>query len=290
MRMIWDLGAHNGSNIEYYLKKADCVVAVEANPRLCQQIQWRYSREIAAGTVIVENVVLIETDTPDYVDFWVHRENDVLSQVLRPSDETAFERVRLPAKSIRQLHRQHGTPFFVKFDLEQYDEFALRAMFLQEIFPEYVSVEAHSVEVFGTLLALGRYSSFKLVDGASVSSVYRKTLLTKRNGEKERYSFPSHSAGPFGDDVHGSWMSPNAFVRVLGAVGLGWKDIHASKIDPATTTSLRGTKFVFHVLYLRLQIVRARLSRKLFRLRLKLLGGRNQSEVETRHRRGSSIE
>ena len=38
-KIIYDLGAGDGSNIPYYLLKADTVVAVEANSRLCQIIK-----------------------------------------------------------------------------------------------------------------------------------------------------------------------------------------------------------------------------------------------------------
>jgi hypothetical protein len=44
-----------------------------------------------------------------------------------------------------------------------------------------------------------------------------------------RYSFPYHSAGPFGEDIDGEWMSASYMIRLLAIVGLGWKDIHASR-------------------------------------------------------------
>jgi hypothetical protein len=34
-KVIHDIGANNGDDIPYYLKKADIVVAVEADPVLC---------------------------------------------------------------------------------------------------------------------------------------------------------------------------------------------------------------------------------------------------------------
>jgi len=36
-RIIYDFGANTGNDIPYYLKKADVVVAVEANPRFASQ-------------------------------------------------------------------------------------------------------------------------------------------------------------------------------------------------------------------------------------------------------------
>ena len=38
MKIIYDIGANNGDDIGYYLKKADQVIAVEANPDLSKRI------------------------------------------------------------------------------------------------------------------------------------------------------------------------------------------------------------------------------------------------------------
>ena len=49
-KIIYDLGAGDGSNIPYYLLKADTVVAVEANPRLCQIIKNKMTPTITITT------------------------------------------------------------------------------------------------------------------------------------------------------------------------------------------------------------------------------------------------
>ena len=38
-KIIYDLGSNNGDNIPYYLLKSDLVIAVEANPKLCEIIK-----------------------------------------------------------------------------------------------------------------------------------------------------------------------------------------------------------------------------------------------------------
>jgi predicted RNA methylase len=42
--LIYDFGANVGSHLDYYLEKADRVVAVEANPALCRAIEERFHR------------------------------------------------------------------------------------------------------------------------------------------------------------------------------------------------------------------------------------------------------
>ena len=53
MNVIYDFGSNNGDDIPYYLKKAEKVIAVEANPLLCKRIQDRFATEMLAGKLAV---------------------------------------------------------------------------------------------------------------------------------------------------------------------------------------------------------------------------------------------
>jgi hypothetical protein len=131
--------------------------------------------------------------------------------------------------SVEQLFARHGSPHYVKIDVEHYDQVILRALFAAGIRPPFISAESHSIEVFALLVAEGAYCAFKLVDGPSVATRYRDWPIETRRGT-ERQSFPHHSAGPFGDDIDGEWMTAFNFARLLSFEGLGWKDIHASNV------------------------------------------------------------
>ena len=54
MRVIYDFGSHNGDDITYYLKKAERVVAVEADPELASAIRRRFASEVEAGRLLIE--------------------------------------------------------------------------------------------------------------------------------------------------------------------------------------------------------------------------------------------
>jgi len=54
VKIIYDVGSNNGSDIPYYLHKADLVVAIEANPVLTYGIKTRFQAEIASGRLVVE--------------------------------------------------------------------------------------------------------------------------------------------------------------------------------------------------------------------------------------------
>lgn len=229
--IIYDIGANNGDDIPYYLRKADVVVAIEANPALCRQMRERFSSEIQQGRLVIENCVLTSEKQGETVPFYIHKTDHVLSQFPPPkSNPEHFERVLLLGKSISQLFKEYGFPYYVKIDIEGYDHVLLRSLFSNNIVPCYISAESHSIEVFLLLTSLGGYNLFKIVNGRSVASEYRNHIIKTIDGE-EVYSFPYHSAGPFGEDVAGNWINSACLYRRLQSEGLGWKDIHAKKDD-----------------------------------------------------------
>jgi FkbM family methyltransferase len=233
---VYDLGANNGDDIPYYLLKSDVVVAVEANPTLCELINVKFKAEIQARRLVVENCIVTDETESSVADFYIHKSNHVLSQLPQPApaDLMMFKKVVLPAKAITELIDSHGNPYYIKIDIEHYDAQILRALFSAGVFPPFISAELHSIEVFALLVAQGGYNAFKLVDGGSVSRVYSNRLIICENEQKQvKFSFPFHAAGPFGNDVDGVWMTADNFLRVLALEGLGWKDIHATNLESA---------------------------------------------------------
>lgn len=240
MVVIYDLGANNGSNLPYYLAKADKVVAVEANSDLCGRIQEKFAKELDGGSLVLENCAICEGGEGGQVPFYLHRESDVLSQLPKPSDSDLhnYECVRVSTTTIGSLIAEHGIPNYIKLDLESYDVEVLRSLQKLGIAPDYLSVEAHAAEVFPLLEEMG-YKHFKLVDGDSVSLVYRERTFEFR-GKCFTYSFPHHSAGPYGSDIDGQWMDADEFSRVLEREGFGWKDIHVSRATQDRTIRQDG--------------------------------------------------
>lgn len=242
-RIIYDVGSNNGDDIPYYLLKADKVIAVEANPVLCEGIKQRFADEINQDRLVLEACVVTADAGPGEVDFYVHDSYHVLSQLGAPEDHLLdqFTKIQLPSKSILSIVEGHGAPHYVKIDIEHYDAPLLRALFAGGIHPPYLSAEAHSLDVFLTLVREGGYQAFKLVDGYSVPRDYAGFVT--ESGIP--HTFPFHSAGPYGNDIHGPWMTVDNFFQRLAYAGLGWLDIHATNVDtadpmakPSTTTCL----------------------------------------------------
>jgi len=233
MRVIYDLGSNNGGDIPYYLLKSDLVVAVEANPTLADFIRSRFHNEISAGRLAVENVVVTVGDS-DEVPFYIHKSLHLLSQFERPAEDIVqdFEKVILPSKTLIEILSTYGSPFYIKIDVEGYDQKLLESLFKNKIFPPYLSAESHTIEVLSQLVANGGYRAFKLVVGPTVPFIYNKCQVSTLNGLVE-HSFPFHSAGPFGNDILGPWERPDTFFQTLAQMGLGWRDIHVSNVDEA---------------------------------------------------------
>lgn len=235
--VIYDIGANVGSNIPYYLLKSDLVVAVEANPILASALALKYAEAISGGRLVILDFVVSAEKTSAAASFFVHEENPLLSQFPEPAERSRsqFRKIEVPSVSVVELISQYGRPYYVKLDAEGYDAQLLRAMFAHDIRPPFISAECHDAEVFALMLAMGGYGSFKIIDGARVSAEYAHHRI-ETNAGIEIYSFPEHSAGPFGDDIHGPWLTGNAALLHLARIGLGWTDVHA------TTTTLPGAR------------------------------------------------
>ena len=269
-KIIYDIGANNGDDVEYYLMKSDLVIAVEANPSLCTRIRERFKTAIETGILVVENYIIAIQPTAKNMAFYIHKKHHVLSQFPEPNEEsiTNFSRLYIPAITPMELLNRHGNPYYIKIDIEHYDAKILRCLFENNIFPDYISAESQSAEILCLLVALGGYNSFKTVTGSTVSKKYRKVPIVKLNGQTQIYSFPQHSAGPFAEDIHGNWLSGNGLIRKLGAHGLGWIDIHATRksveVSDFTTTQALAilSKKFFELVVTRVKI-RSRLKRAL---------------------------
>lgn len=229
MKVIYDFGANNGDDIPYYLKKADLVVAVEGNPSLAELIKQRFAAEIAEKKLVVINCVLTDTDSSLPVAFYVNKSNHLLSQFPRPNPDKIdqFEEIFVQPQKASEIIQKYGEPFYIKIDIESYDQIILADIFTANIMPEFISAESHNIDIFAVLLVMGGYKAFKLVDGASVSEKYHSHPIQTLQGQ-ENYSFPHHSAGPFGNDVSGPWLTANNLFYLLASENLGWKDIHAT--------------------------------------------------------------
>jgi len=234
LKYIYNFGANIGEDIPYYLKKGDVVIAVEANPILCREIRERFHNEINQSRLFVENCVLTSDQYYGEVPFYLHKQSHIISQFPKPerSEIENFREVLLPSKTAVDIIKRYGPPYYIKIDLENYDHVILRDLFKNKIYPDWISAESHTIEVFCLLVASNVYQSFNLVDGP-YNEIKFKNFPIKTNSGIENYSFPGNSSGPFGEDLITPWMTANNFFEFLAFEKLGWKDIHATRLPIA---------------------------------------------------------
>ncbi len=275
-RYIFDLGANTGQNLDYYLSRADVVVAVEANPILCDDLEKKYKEEILDGRLFIVNCVLTDSNEKagKEIDFFVHNEFPVFSRVELLGDPSTYTKVRVVSNTASKLVRHflpgNIDPYYIKIDVEGYDSRILRELFNERIFPQFISAESYSVETFSSLVDSCAYQSFNLVEGSRV----HQSSWVSSTGANTRFSH--HSAGPFGPDLKNPWYDASTFFQFLAYEGLGWKDIHASRFSNECTTSLKNsyllrkevTALFFRLYRLSLPATaRKRISRMLHRLK-----------------------
>jgi FkbM family methyltransferase len=229
-KIIYDLGSNNGDDIPYYLMRSDLVIAVEANPELCNLIKNRFAEYISNGRLIVENVVIGINDL-SLVPFYVHPTEDIISSAIQHDYLKESLEILVPSKNIISLIQEHGDPYYIKIDIEGSDQLVLETIFSNNIFPPYISAESHILGIFNTFMKYEKYKKFKVVEGHWVSKVYKDRLYILQNNSIVNYSFPYHSAGPFGNDIDGPWIDKDQLWDYLETQNLGWKDIHASLVD-----------------------------------------------------------
>lgn len=237
-KIIYDFGANNGDNIPYYSLKADLIIAVEANPELCLIIENNYKDLIKEKRLVVENCILTANKSSINENFYLHKERHLLSQFPTPniSNEKQFKKITVCSKRVIDLIKKYGDPYYIKIDLENYDDIILEELFINKIIPNYISAESNNIKTLSLMVACGKYDSFKLVNGSNVHIIYKNQKIETLNGYQD-YSFPIYSAGPFGNDINGPWISPENFFYFLANENLGWKDIHCSLLDKAEETN-----------------------------------------------------
>jgi FkbM family methyltransferase len=99
--LIYDVGMNNGQDSAFYMHKGYRVVAIEANPVLCERARQEFSNKIQSGQLTILNVAISEIEGE--LDFYVNLDNDHWSS-LDPDwgtrDNTRFETIKIQSVSL----------------------------------------------------------------------------------------------------------------------------------------------------------------------------------------------
>ena len=279
MRIIFDLGANKGQNLDYFLANSDLVVAVEPNPDLCKVIHSRFSSEISDGRLFLENICLVDRNlSGSFVNFYINKKSHVNSSLNIPLNPEKSEKISVIGMTasdlIKKYLKKEDVLYYVKIDLEGYDSIVLHDILSNHIYPEFISAEFQGIEVFAELIHCGKYNAFKTGDEI-------KTNIT-HNYDQNDFNSDTQSSGRFGNDLPGDWLDVDGFFYYLALTGKKGIDIHASLSHlPNTLISnkylfknirnlliilkIEFTKYVLKVLKMNLKRIKTNF-RKLFKI------------------------
>ena len=231
MKAIFDIGANKGQNLNYFLEKADIVIAVEANKDLANKIKSDFKQFLDNERLIVENIALTDDENLRNIDFYVSKVNDVLS-TLYPDDLNKFKRQRVRSEKASSLINKYLKKYniteieYIKIDIESADKVILEDLLKNNILAKNLSLECHEPEVLKLLLN-SPYKSFKFVEGDDLSLKKDIEVITKFT-KKKIINFDKDASGPYGDDIPGVYYDKKSILPYFFNNGLGWKDIHCS--------------------------------------------------------------
>jgi FkbM family methyltransferase len=185
--LVYDVGMHVGNDTANYLRDGYRVIGIEANPILVDHCRRRFANELASGLLRILPIGI--ADVNGVLPFYVNPRNDEWSNFNR---DVAFRDgeglvVEIPALRFEEILDYYKPPYYLKCDIETSDIHVLRGLesLKKEDLPQYVSVEAHTLDYMVILRTLG-YEKYKVVD-------------QKAHGVLA-------CSGPFGEKAPGQWV------------------------------------------------------------------------------------
>ena len=217
--LVYDIGMGDGDDSLFYLLKGFRVVAVEADPSLCDAARVRLRAFIEKGQLTIVNRAVVakagpatlhRSSTPGWgtvVENW-HRYN--------VAHGVAADSIVVDGATLAELVKVDDPPFYLKIDIEGMDRAALDSLAATTVRPRYISIEtsfersptmASISSEFATLAKLG-YDRFKIVDQARVPEQVPEKPA--RMGKYIPYTFTDSASGMFGEEAPGEWQSAHA--------------------------------------------------------------------------------
>src|ERR1700722_2841642 len=190
--LIYDIGMHDAQDAAFYMHKGYRVIAVEANPVLCERAQQTFSKEIKDGRLKILNAAI--SDAEGELAFYVNLDDDhwsSLDPVWGTRNGTRFETIKVHSIRFDSLIREYGVPYYLKIDIEGGDLTVLQQLKNSTEKPQHISVEEHALEYFPLLWSLG-YRGFKTVNQSAVPHL-----------DYDGWKFKPGTSGPFGDEAPG---------------------------------------------------------------------------------------
>ena len=238
--LIYDIGSNDGSDASFYLAKGFRVVAVDADPTLCDKIRTEHATAIASGGLRVENIGIGGESKvlPFYVNQFAEWSSfKASSKATKQLTHTVIE-VRM--EPLSKLIAAHGVPYYLKIDIEGHELAALASIDPEGGLPAYLSFELNQDWAnIMKLLAIWGFDAFQLIRQG------REFLIAPPNPAREggyvAQKFSNGHSGCFGRDLPDKWQdnaaATAAIIEAVAAANTrrlqgeqpGWFDLHARR-------------------------------------------------------------
>ncbi len=234
--LIFDVGMNAGQDTEFYLAKGFRVVAIDANPDLCQQVATRNRNHILNGRLTILNVGIAKE--PADLVFYVNKTSDDWSSFDKSYGQRGgkYEEISVKCRTFSDILAEVGeTPYYLKIDIEGHDQVCLDALPGASDLPKFVSVEAGVADFTGQMSSLG-YGRFKII-----SQAWHQWLphaRPAREGQFVDQQMTGHHSGPFGDETYGPWLTEGAFAEE-------WDNIQEKRYDGSLHQKLGCSKEIY---------------------------------------------
>lgn len=213
---IYDIGANKGQNIEYFLGHSEKVIAVEPIHELSLQIEKNFKESVQSSKLKVLNFAVVTDENVTTVDFYLNTKKNWESSIIKNNQ---FEKRIVNTTTLSHLFNLYGYPDCLKVDIEGYDIELLKYMALNNISPDYLTIEVQNKKTLEYLLNNFKYEKFNFVLGHRVSKDYKSINLER------------HSSGPLGNDLKFKWVNKRMIKLYFFISKYGWVDIHCSKYE-----------------------------------------------------------
>jgi FkbM family methyltransferase len=239
--LVYDLGMNNGDDTVHYLEQGYRVLAVEADPDLVCAARKRFQSAIENGQATILNVGI--SDRCGTATFWICDDNSIWNSFIKERavrNGLRHHAIEIPVVTLPDLLDQHGTPDYLKIDVEGYEPSCVQSLAGRPL-PRYISAEDNwaitddGKPAFLVLLRDVGYRKFKLISQHDHTALPRNSPVGREASANSRSGFPEGSSGPWGEESDGKWLDfDNAVMAYFDAKELDaiqggdfWVDWHA---------------------------------------------------------------
>ena len=230
-KTIIDLGACKGDDSNFYLLKGFDVIAVEANPDLCEEMQKIYKEFIDAKRFKIINRA-IHSQNDCKIDFYINsfEEWSSLDDKSKATTENSYVIKHIQTISLDKIIEQiENELYYIKIDIEGGELDAVNSLKHAEKLPKYLSFEVNPDKdtILDTLVKLG-YEEFKIVrQGVD----YLRNTDNQKEGNILDFKFKNCHSGLFGLDLgEDGWCNKENIISYFDDLYKngweGWYDIH----------------------------------------------------------------